>query len=222
MKEICIIVAMLKEAEPIVKQFSSIVGMNVCGKRVFQGAIAGKNVSVLVCGVGKVNAALGAQIAYSHLSADIIINIGVAGGLNRSVEAGRIYEIKEAVQYDFDLSAVNHTEIGTLDGFADNYLHFDVTQLNGKRLATADRFNDSAEDNMLLTKLLKADIRDMEGAAILQACYSNQLYCLCYKVISDMYGSGSTTEQYQKNLEKCLKKIGEKITGIIQKVGGEK
>ena len=75
MKEICIIVAMLKEAEPIVKQFSSIVGMNVCGKRVFQGAIAGKNVSVLVCGVGKVNAALGAQIAYSHLSADIIINI---------------------------------------------------------------------------------------------------------------------------------------------------
>lgn len=35
MKEICIIVAMLKEAEPIVKQFSSIVGMNVCGKRVF-------------------------------------------------------------------------------------------------------------------------------------------------------------------------------------------
>ena len=126
------------------------------------------------------------------------------------------------MQYDFDLSAVNHTEIGTLDGFADNYLHFDVTQLNGKRLATADRFNDSAEDNMLLTKLLKADIRDMEGAAILQACYSNQLYCLCYKVISDMYGSGSTTEQYQKNLEKCLKKIGEKITGIIQKVGGEK
>lgn len=221
MKEICIIVAMLKEAEPIVKQFSSIVGMNVCGKRVFRGNLNGKRLHVIVSGVGKVNAAISAQIAYSHLSADIVINIGVAGGLNDSVQIGAMYEIQEAVQYDFDLTKVNNTKIGTLDEMSTNYLRFDVTQIDGKRLATADRFNDSAADNMLLTKLLEADIRDMEGAAILQACYYNRLDCFCYKVISDKFGSGSTVEQYQKNLEKCLKKIGVKISTIIQRICGE-
>lgn len=124
MKEICIIVAMFKEAEPIVKKLDKIIADKVCGKRVFYGSIAGRKVSVLVCGVGKVNAAMGAQIAYSHLSADIVINIGVAGGLNDSVKVGEIYEVCEAIQYDFDLSAINNTKVGTLDEFSTNVLRY--------------------------------------------------------------------------------------------------
>ena len=60
-----------------------------------------------------------------------------------------------------------------------------------------------------------------EGAAILQACYFNDIECYCYKVISDKFGSGSTVEQYQLNLEKCLKKIGEKIPTILKRVYGK-
>lgn len=222
MKEVCIIVAMLKEAEPIVKQFPLITSKKICGKRIFSGKLNGKEVNVIVSGVGKVNAAISTQIAYSHLSADVVINIGVAGGLNDRVQIGEIYEIQEAVQYDFDLREINNTKIGTLDEMSTNYLRFDITQINGKRLATADRFNDSRTDHMLLTELLEADIRDMEGAAIMQACYYSRLECYCYKVISDKFGSGNTVEQYQRNLEICLKKIGEKITAIIQGIcGGE-
>lgn len=161
------------------------------------------------------------RLAYDYLSADIIINIGVAGGLNNTVEIGEMYEIYNAVQYDFDLSEVNGTKIGTLDGMYSNYLTFDVTQMDARRLATADRFNDSKEDNVLLTQILDADVRDMEGAAILQACYFNDIECYCYKVISDKFGSGSTVEQYQLNLEKCLKKIGEKIPTILKRVYGK-
>ena len=132
-----------------------------------------------------------------------------------------MYEIYSAVKYDFDLSEVNGTKIGTLDGMYSNYLTFDVTQMDARRLATADRFNDSKEDNVLLTQILDADVRDMEGAAILQACYFNDIECYCYKVISDKFGSGSTVEQYQLNLEKFLKKIGEKIPTILKRVYGK-
>ena len=110
MKEVCIIVAMLKEAEPIVRQFDSIVEHNVFGRRAFIGRLNGEKLSVIVSGVGKVNAAVCTQIAYDYLSADIIINIGVAGGLNNTVEIGEMYEIYSAVQYDFDLSEVNGTK----------------------------------------------------------------------------------------------------------------
>lgn len=34
-------------------------------------------------------------------------------------------------------------------------------------------------------------------------------------------GNGSTVEQYQLNLEKCLKKIGEKIPTILKRVYGK-
>lgn len=221
MKEVCIIVAMLKEAEPIVKQFHSIVSQKVCGKRIFTGELNGKKINVIVSGVGKVNAAISTQIAYSHLHADVIINIGVAGGLNDKVQIGEMYEIQEAVQYDFDLRKVNNTKIGTLDEMSTNFLRFDITQTNGRRLATADRFNDSTADHILLAELLEADIRDMEGAAILQACYYNRLECYCYKVITDKFESENTVEQYQKNLDMCLKKIGKKITAIIQRICGD-
>lgn len=221
MKEVCIIVAMLKEAEPIVKHFTSITSQKICGKRVFTGKLNGKEVKVIISGVGKVNAALSTQIAYSHLSADIIVNIGVAGGLNDTVEIGKIYEIQEAVQYDVDLREINNTKIGTLDEMSTNYLRFDITQVNGKKLATADRFNDNKGDNIILTQVLDADIRDMEGAAILQACYNNRLECYCYKVISDKFGSGNTIEQYQKNLAICIKKIGKSIATIIQRICGD-
>ena len=39
----------------------------------------------------------------------------------------------------------------------------------------------------------------MEGAAVVQAAYAAQLPVYSVKAISDVAGSGSTTEQYLKN-----------------------
>ena len=76
-----------------------------------------------------------------------------------------------------------------------------------KNLGTADRFNDSPEDYLLLTKELKADIRDMEGAAIVQAANAAQLPVYAVKAISDVAGSGSTTEQYLLNRKRALQNL---------------
>ena len=95
--------------------------LNFCGKRVLTGELYGVRCGVVVCGVGKVNAAMGAQIAIDELGAEVIINIGYAGGLNGSLEVGKIYEISHAVQYDFDLTQLNGTKIGTLDECKENF-----------------------------------------------------------------------------------------------------
>jgi nucleoside phosphorylase len=99
--------------------------------------------------------------------------------------------------------------MGTLDEYTENYLQLncfkDIFPL--RKLGTADRFNDCPADYQLLTAQLHADIRDMEGAAIVQAAYAARLPVYAVKAISDVAGSGSTTEQYLANKDKALSNL---------------
>ena len=122
------------------------------------------------------------------------------------------------MQFDFDLTQLNGTKMGTLDEYSENYLRLNtiVGDLEIKNLGTSDRFNDSASDYALLTTELNADIRDMEGAAIVQVAYSAQLPVYSFKAISDVAGSGSTTEQYLKNRETALYNLQAQLPTILQ------
>lgn len=215
----CFVIAMESEAAPVIAAMKKERDFKFCGKRIVTGTLYGKRAGVVVCGVGKVNAACGTQIALDELGADAVINVGVAGGLNGSLKIGEIYEISAAVQYDFDLTQLNGTKIGTLDECNENYLPLAVTDIYpSKKLATGDRFNDSKEDYRLLTEVLAADIRDMEGGAIAQVCMHAGIKCFAFKVISDLAGSGSTTEQFKNNLALCFKTLERELENIIKAV----
>lgn len=216
---ICFVIAMDKEAEPLLSVMSGVKEQKICGKRVICGALYSKEIAIVICGVGKVNAACGAQIAIDRLGATEIINLGVAGGLNSSLTVGGIYEISAVVQYDFDLTQLNGTKIGTLDECGENYLPLHICGVYpAKKLGTGDRFNDSQADFELLTGVLKADIRDMECGAIAQVCMHAGVKCLSIKIISDLAGSGSTTEQYLKNLALCAENLKKQLQNIMATV----
>ena len=200
------VIAMQSEAEILLDQMQISRSLTVSGKRIYVGKAFGKDIAVCVCGVGKVNGALGAQLLISKFGAEKLINFGVAGGLNDSTKLCQIYQISGAVQFDFDLVQLNGTKIGTLNEYQENYLMLNLLPLpfEKRKLGTADRFNDSIDDYNLLTKELEADIRDMEGGAIVQAAFAATMPIYSFKAISDVAGSGSTTEQYLANKDKAL------------------
>lgn len=219
---ICFVIAMKSEAAPITDCMQGVQENTLCGRAVYGGRLCGEETHVIVCGVGKVNAACGAQIAADLLGAAAIINIGFAGALNSSMEVGGIYAIEYACQYDFDLVQLNGTPMGTLNEFEDRWLPLAVTGgYQRKKLATGDRFNDDRRDYILLTDGFGADIRDMEGGAIAQACINAGVACFIFKAISDVAGSGSTTEQFTHNLEMCTDKLERNICGIYTSVKQE-
>lgn len=189
------------------------------GKPVYAGKAFGKDVLLCVCGVGKVNAAAG-TCAVLAKGADIVLNFGVAGGLDDRTELTEVYLIEKAVQYDFDITQLEGGEIGTLDGEKENFLPLfvpDGIDFPRRALGTGDRFNDSPADHGLLIRL-GAHIRDMEGAAIAQACKYAGVPMVSVKAISDIYGRGSTTEQFEANLAKAalnLKAYMKEIIGAI-------
>lgn len=209
--------AMDCEAEVMLSQMEVEEVSALFGKPVYQGKVLGKQVTLVVCGVGKVNAAAGACAVIAK-GADVVLNFGVAGGLDPSrTEVEEIYLIDRAVQYDFDLTQLNGTEIGTLDEYDENYLPLTLVKapFETRALASGDRFNDSKADHALLTMELSADIRDMEGAAIVQICKASGVPCVMFKAISDVYGSGSTTDQYLKNRASALAHLSAHLKDIL-------
>lgn len=213
------VIAMESEAKPVTDNMTEARYSEAHGRKVALGKLCGEQCAVVICGVGKVNAAAGTQYAIDCLNADKIVNIGVAGGLNGGLEIAHIYGISHAVQYDFDLVQLNGTEIGTLNEYDTPYLPLCTRNLYPlKKLATGDRFNDDKADYELLTNTLKADIRDMEGGAIAHVCAHAGIPCYSFKAISDVAGSGSTTEQFVNNLKKCTIKLGEEISKIFTAV----
>ena len=213
-----IVIAMKSEAEILLSEMKTERSLLVSGQEVFVGTAFGKDVVLVVCGVGKVNAALGVALAVHKFGAEKILNFGVAGGRNRKTELCKVYSIAKAVQFDFDLTQLNGTKMGTLDEYETNYLPLSdlgLDQFQKRNLGTADRFNDSPADFLLLTNELKADIRDMEGCAIVQAATKMQLPVYAFKAISDVAGSGSTTEQYLKNKNEALENLKAALPDIF-------
>lgn len=214
------VIAMQSEAEILLDQMQISRSLFISGKNVYVGKAFGKDLAVCICGVGKVNAALGAQLLVSKFDAEKLLNFGVAGGLNDSTKLCAVYQISAAVQFDFDLVALNGTKMGTLNEYTENYLALNTLDLpfEKRKLGTADRFNDSVADYKLLTEELTADIRDMEGGAVVQAAYAAQLPVYSLKAISDVAGSGSTTEQYLVNKDKALVNLKAALPLLFEKL----
>ena len=162
-----------------------------------------------VSGIGKVNAAAATQLAICE-GADEILNCGVAGGFDPSMKIADVFEIDRAVEYDFDLSHLNGTEVGVHDERTTPYFQLKTTGLFPARtLGTGDRFSDSSADLPLLERL-GVSIRDMEGAAIAHVCERAGVPCRSLKSITNVIGNGATT-QFRENLARALDSLREAL-----------
>ena len=214
------VIALDSEAEALLSQMDIENILTVHGKPVYMGRAFGKKIVLCVCGVGKVNAAVG-TCAVLEKGADTVLNFGVAGGLDDKTELTEVYLIDRAVQYDFDITQLEGGEIGTLDGETENFLPLytpGTLDFPRRALGSGDRFNDFPADHDLLL-LLGAHIRDMEGAAVAQVCKYAGVPCVCVKAISDIYGNGSTTEQFERNLSRAALNLKAFMGEIIAALG---
>jgi nucleoside phosphorylase len=58
----------------------------------------------------------------------------------------------------------------------------------------------------------------MEGAAIVQAAYATKLPVYSVKAISDVAGSGSTTEQFLINKDKALQNLKAVLPTVFEEL----
>jgi len=172
-----------------------------------------------VSGIGKVNAAAATMKAICE-GATEIWNAGLCGGFGDDIEVGDVFGVSQATEYDFDLAKINGVAIGVLDGFDTPYIAMakvpgDHSDLRYRILATGDHFNDSESDYDLITKVLCASLRDMEGAAIAHVCKIEGVRCCSVKCVTNVAGKGLMTGQYEENRQRCLARLSEALKGLI-------
>lgn len=216
---IAFVIAMDNEAKCVLSHFSNPIESKCFGRRVVRGVIEGEECAVVVSGVGKSNAAAAAQLALGLGEVEALVNVGVAGGLKRAMKVGEIYRVSSAVEYDFDLSQINNTDVGTLNEYTSRYLPLAAAgDFAAEILGTGDRFNDSAEDFRFLTADVGAGLRDMEGGAVAHVALRAEMPVYSFKAISDVAGAGSTVEQYLQNLEVALEALQQAVPAIVREV----
>lgn len=213
-----ILAAMQKEADALLAKAEIRKEFTQFGKKLWEGEACGVPFTLIVTGVGKTNAAASAMLAIAR-GADRLLNIGVAGGITPRAKIGSLWQIDRAVQYDFDLSTINGTPVGTLDEYQTPYLPL---RTGGKfptaTLATADSFA-SGQDDMALLDSLGADVRDMEGAAIAHIAYAAGVPCTMFKSISDNAREESVRE-YRENMLIALGALSESLPKILEEANG--
>ena len=75
----------------------TIAGMEFC-----EGKLENTDAVIVQCGVGKVNAALTAQVLCSCFGVTHIVNTGIAGSLNAELDIGDFVISRDAVYHDMD------------------------------------------------------------------------------------------------------------------------
>ena len=194
-----IIGAMDVEVATLKEKMEDVTVSNHAGSTYFAGTLEGCPAVVVQCGVGKVNAAICAQILVDVFGVTHIVNTGIAGSLCAELDIADLVISQDAIYHDFDLRFWGRP-IGQVPGMdvvafpadekliqaayaaaeAENAGH---TKLG--RVASGDQFICSKEQKEKIIADTGALCAEMEGASIAHTAYRNGIPFVVIRAISD-------------------------------------
>ena len=199
MRKLGIIGAMDVEVAALKERMENKVVHTIAGSDYCEGKLEGMDAVVVQCGVGKVNAALCAQILCSCFDVTHIVNTGIAGSLNAKLDIGDFVISSDAVYHDMDTTNFGYPMcqvpgLSVLAFPADEYLMMEAYEAAQNanpghvctgRVATGDQF---VADKILKEKIIantQALCTEMEGAAIAHTAWKNGVPFVIIRAISD-------------------------------------
>lgn len=181
-----------------------------CGIYKYVEGRLGTNTLVLTrCGIGKVNAALGAAELIRRFAPDCIVSTGVAGGTGDGLQVMDVVAGARVVYHDVWCGEGN--AYGQVQGLpavfeAHPALLDCARQVAGSGLesrvlcgliCTGDQFiTDRARLDEIKDRFPDVQAVDMESAAIAQTCYLYNVPFISFRIVSDTPGAEGHWEQY--------------------------
>lgn len=227
MNKIGIIFAMKEELDALKDYLEITNEYEIFELKFYEGLINNIKCILVESGVGKVNAARTTQILIDNMDVDCIFNIGVAGGLDQSLNVLDVVIADKLVQHDFDITAFNHEKgyIPNVGKFinCDEYLLNLATKSNLDNtikigtIASGDIFCTDINMSTKINKKFNAHAVEMEGASIAQVCFLNHIPFLVIRSISDIPGKNNTMV-YEEFLTESSKKVAIIMKKILENI----
>lgn len=198
----------------------------------YRGCLDRTEIVLVKSGVGKVNAAVCAQILINHFQVTHIINTGVAGSLDNRIDIGDMVISKDAMYHDVDATVFGYSrgEIPQMDMVsfaADPLLRRiasdavraaapDIHSYEGTILS-GDQFISTREKKEDLMQNFQGLCAEMEGAAIAQTAWLNQTPYVILRAISDK-ADESVEESYAEFEGKAARHCADIVSYMVKRM----
>lgn len=227
-----IIGAMEQEVSQIVAAMTDVVVSEIAGMKFNKGKFCNKEVIVVKSGIGKVNAAICAEILVACFNVIKIINTGIAGSLKNEINIGDVVLSTDALQHDVDATNFGYAK-GVIPGMAVSTFIADEELINTAEAACHKACPDISVfkgrvvsgDIFVSDKAVKNDIAEtfhgycteMEGAAIAHAAYLNKVPFLIIRAISDK-ADDSASMDYNEFEKKAIANSVKLLTAMMEEL----
>lgn len=183
---------------------------------------ADRQIKIVTCGLGKVNAALAVGL-HANAGTRLVAMTGTCGRI--APIAGDTFWISHAVQHDYGAlagSGFTHYRAGDWPmgepsdaGYA--AMPDPGLELPHATIASGDVFLECRETAAALAERLGAHLVDMEVAAVAQAAEALGLPWVAIKAVTDG-ADGESAGDFSANLAKAARKAGEAMEGLVRQV----
>ena len=203
--KIGIVVAMDKELVQL-KALLDHATVEKRGNRDFvTGRVGPCDVVLQKCGIGKVNAAIGAVEMIGNYSPDLIVSSGVAGGADTEMNVADVVVGTHYVYHDAYCGS--DCLYGQVAGMPPSFaapvalvqkaLALEGCPIHAGLIASGDWFVDSREKMRgIVERFPMVKAVDMESAAIAQTCHVYGLPFVSFRIISDIPLKDNKAQQY--------------------------
>ena len=225
-----IIGAMSAEVEALKAKIENAKTEKISGAEFVSGRLAGKDVVVAQCGIGKVFAAICAQTMILRYGATTLINTGVAGTLSDKIGILDFAISSGVVQHDMDttaigdapglISGINIVEIPAAKALCETVVYTAIEQGNraiAGIVASGDQFINNASRKAFIRDTFGAVCCEMEGAAIGQVCYVGGVDFVIIRCISDN-ASGEAEMEYPEMVKIAAVKSQQLVEAILERI----
>ena len=196
-----IIGAMESEVNAIYAQMENKEIVEYNGIKFYKGSLYGKDVVVIQCGIGKVNAALCTQLLILKFGVDKVVNTGIAGATGTDLNIYDFVVSTETVYHDFDTQFFGY-KLGQVPGLPETFkadeklVESVVSAFNNSKLssehkirtgliASGDQFIAGGEKKNFIVSNFHPLCVEMEGCAVARTCYKNNVPFVVVRCMSD-------------------------------------
>jgi adenosylhomocysteine nucleosidase len=187
----------------------------------YTGSLFRHEIMLSLCGIGKVNAAVGTTLLIDRFRPDFVINSGVAGGINpQTLTVGDIVVASEIRHHDADATVFNY-EYGQIPKMPPAYYPDkrieslaleaavrlkDIHVFEGMIISGDSFIHDNKQIQSIRDNFPKVLAVEMESAAIAQTCYLFSTPFLIIRSISDIVTENESEKTYKASMPEMAKR----------------
>ena len=225
--KIGIICADYNEVNPVIEAMEVTKITEKAMLKFYEGKLCGKDVVALYCGVCRVNAAIGTQLLIDMFNVDIVINEGVAGGIDPEVKVFDTVVSTEVTYRDIEEGVLTdyHPWMKSEWFKSDDRLVEIMREVAssvktkgtirfGKTL-TSEHFVDDEGRDEIISRFDPLSV-DMETAGMAHVCYVNEVPFISIRSITDT-AEYSGSANFEENLQEAVLIVRDIVMEFIKR-----